>query len=330
MKWIYILLLCCFGQAFGLQNQQLPPKYHVFSELLIWQYHAEGDDNWGQIVPIIGETTNQQLILLNTPFKYTPGFRIGADTLNNEELDIRFYYTWYKTQANNQASGRFLHSAFNSTFYINNTNGSQLLGAIYTHGASQWSLQYHTVDVEMGHSFQFERLITHPYAGLKAGMINQSILTTWHDPHHQTQYFPLTSFSSVQETVTNNFGGIGPALGVDIKFILDQHTNRIFDVYGNLAGALLWGNWKLTDQATTNLPQTVTTMNDSVNSASPVMTSKLGVELQLPFKQANLSTRIGYEGQVWFNQLRFYSYNMGRLNDLISFQGGTFEINLAF
>lgn len=330
MKWIFIFLLGYLSQAFGFQHQQTNAKHHVFSELLVWQFHAESDESWGQMVPVIGQTQNQDLYLLNIPFKYVPGFRVGATYLNDEAMDIKFHYTWYQTQGKNQASGRFLHSAFNDTFYVNNTDGSQVLGAIYTNGSAQWNLQYHSLDIELGHQFQYESLITHPYAGLKAGIINQSIISNWYNPYHQSQYTPLTSFSSIQEIIHNNFWGMGPSFGVDIQIILDQHANRTVDLYGNLAGALLWGNWKLTDEATTNLAQQITTLNDSVNSGTPMLTSKLGVELQLPFKQGNLSTRLGYEGQVWFNQLRYYSYNMGRLNNQISFQGGTLEFNLAF
>ena len=40
--------------------------------------------------------------------------------------------------------------------------------------------------------------------------------------------------------------------------------------------------------------------------------------------------RLGYEAQYWLNQMQFYAYNMGRLNNVTSLQGGFVEWCISF
>ncbi len=56
----------------------------------------------------------------------------------------------------------------------------------------------------------------------------------------------------------------------------------------------------------------------------------LGLEWVQYGSEITTSLRLGYEAQIWLNQMQFYSYNMGRLNNLMSLHGGVFELSLNF
>jgi hypothetical protein len=48
------------------------------------------------------------------------------------------------------------------------------------------------------------------------------------------------------------------------------------------------------------------------------------------FPKADVKVRLGYEGQVWFDQVQFNTLNSGRLNDIMSLQGGLLSFSVNF
>jgi hypothetical protein len=107
-KGIVVSLLFLCNQTFAFQYANESAALSV--EMLIWQLREVGDENWGQILGPTG--TNQQIQFLEAPFKWDPGFRLGASYLSKEKsLDVSLYYTWYKARATNQvsvAAGEFI------------------------------------------------------------------------------------------------------------------------------------------------------------------------------------------------------------------------------
>lgn len=334
-KGFLLLLLCVTSQVFGFQYTN--NNAFVFLDLLMWQVREVSDDNWAQILGPVG--ANQQIQFLNVPFKWSPGVRIGIGYNHTETpWNIQLYYTGYKTKGINQASVNSgeIHSAFAGNFYANNAAGDGISGPYYHQAGIEWNVLFNTLDLELGRTVKMNSLLNlRPFAGLKAAVINQAINTTWQEPYKPTTLdnptpTRITTFSSATENLTNNFKGVGPSFGLDTTWHLYEPTHNQLNLIGNFSGAFLWGHWALADVYSNNTPVSITVVNDSLSTASPMAKGYLGLEWIGAVNNIHLNIRLGYEGQVWFNQLRYYTFDMGKTNDSLFLQGGALDFLFTF
>ncbi len=335
-KWIFLLSLIFSNTIFATQASNV--SSYVFAEALMWQIREPNAANWAQVVdPRRADDTTQ---FLGVPFKWRPGLRIGAGFNGPEQhWNVLLYYTGYKARGTNRANvdtGEELHSSFSSNFYANNPQGSNISGPYYHHGGIRWDVDFNTLDFELGRSFKIDNLVDlRPFAGLKAGRIDQTIHTNWTTPFQPTSLsnpnpVPITTFSSATETIRNDFKGLGPSVGLDTNWHLYASSRHAFDLVGNFSGAFLWGKWTFDDVYRNNFPQTISTVSDSLSSSAAMTRAYLGVEWSSVLNHANCALRLGYEAQVWFNQLQYYSFDMGKTNDPLYLQGVVLGFGVHF
>lgn len=333
------MLLCVTSQVFGLQYTQntINNAAFVFLDLLMWQVREVSDDNWAQILE--PASTNQQTQLLNVPFQWSPGFRLGIGYNNTENpWNVQLYYTGYKTKGLNQASVNSgeIHSAFAGNFYANNAAGDGISGPYYHQAGIQWNIVFNTIDLDLGRTVKINNLLNlRPFVGLKAAAIDQDINTTWQEPYQPTTPANptptrITTFSSATESLTNNFKGVGPSFGLNTTWHLFEPTNHQLNFIGNLSGAFLWGHWELTDIYRNNTPVSITVINDSLSTAATMAKGYLGMEWITAINNTHLNINLGYEGQAWFNQLRYYTFDMGKANNSLFLQGGVLDFLFTF
>lgn len=338
-KGFLLLLLCLSSHVFGKQNidKHVNNTPFVFVDLLMWQVREVSDDNWAQTFGPID--TKQQIQFLDVPFKWSPGFRVGIgyNTAENP-WNIQLYYSGYKTKGTNQAninSGE-IHSAFAGNFYAENPLGDGISGPYYHQAGIQWTILFNNIDLEFGRRVKVNSLLNlHPFAGLKAAVINQAINTVWREPYSPTTLgnpgpTRITTFSSATEKLTNNFKGLGPSFGLDSTWHLYESANHQLNLIGNVSGALLWGHWALADVYRNNTPVSITVINDSLSTAAPMAKGYLGLEWMGAVNNTHLNIRLGYESQAWFNQLRYYTFDMGKTNDSLFLQGGVLDFLFTF
>lgn len=302
----------------------------AFTDLLVWRVREGGSENWAQYIGPKG--TSQTINLYEAPFNWNTGFRVGLGYNSPDELwDSVLYWTSYQTKSTNTASGN-IYSSYVGNFFANNTNGVNF-GPYYRNASIQWRFFYNTVDVELGRNFKIDNVLTlHPFVGIKTAIINQNIDTNWQTPF--TTFLdipiPITSFSSATESLKNDFSGVGPSIGLNTTWPLFKGQKNSFNLIGNFSGALLWGHWSFNELYQNNTPYSATVNVSSVNGASPMARALMGLEWASQFSKVDLNVRLGYEAQVWFNQVQFYSLNMGRLNGLMSLQGGVLDFTFKF
>lgn len=336
LKQGFVLFLLLFTNlAFGFKD--IKNNISVSLDVLAWQVREVSDDNWGQILEPTG--VHQEIQFLNTPFKWSPGFRVGVGyTSNDKPWDVEFYYTGYKTQGLSHAdvNAGEIHSAFSGNFYAENTTGDGISGPYYHHAGIKWDILFNTLDLELHRSLEINRILTlRPFAGLKGAVINQDIKTYWQDPYEPTttsspNITPITTFSSATENIRNHFKGMGPSFGLDTTWNLSNTPKQIFNLIGNFSGAILWGQWRLADAYQNNTPIIITTINDSLSTAASMARGYLGVEWEHVFDNAHWKARLGYEAQVWFSQLRYYSFDMGKTNDALYLHGVVLDFCIHF
>lgn len=334
-KGFLVLLLCLASQAFSFQNTHSTTS--VFLDFLMWQTREVSDDNWAQIIS--PAAAHQQIQFLNVPFQFDPGVRVGIRYNHPENpWNTQFYYTGYKTTGRNhaQVNSEEIHSTFAGNFYANNLAGNGISGPYYHQAGIQWNIVLNALDLEIGRTSTInERLSLRPFTGLKAAMIHQKINTRWYSPYEPTTLLnptptPITTFSSAREDMTNDFNGIGPSAGLDSTWNLYKTNRNTVSLIGNFSGAFLWGHWRLGDQYRNNTPVSITVLNDSLSTAAPMTKAYLGLEWVNASAPGQFNVRLGYEGQFWFNQLRYYTFSIGKTNDALFMQGGILEFLFTF
>lgn len=316
--WIFLLVLATKAYAVTPHNQST----FGFIDLLYWQVRESGADNWGQLATEHGSTT--QYTVLDAPFDWNTGIRIGlGHEFNQGSYDVSLEYTHYQTNASNQASGTVI-SSFDGNYFANNTDGAAL-DIPYSSANIRYQFFFDTLDLKLGQHYQLDSvLIFHPFLGLKVATINQKIYSNWYNP------IPATDFTTATENLKNNFTGIGPSIGIDSNWLLYGGTRQSFYLVGNLNAGLLYGHTTLSDIYANNKPVTITVHNDSINGASPMLGGLLGLEWNSQLAKSDISIRLGYEAQIWFNQVQFYSLNMGKIIRPVSLQGGNLEFRINF
>lgn len=304
----------------------------VFAEMLEWQVREGGADMVGELISPIG-TANPSVKLLDAPFNWNAGFRIGGGYKSISNWDSVVYYTSYNTKATNQISAPGqLYSPYIGNFFQNNVIGNAN-GPFYDAANFLWKINYNTLDFEIGHTFNIDRiLILRPFLGLKGAIINQSINTTWQGPNKLISNVPvpLSTFSSATESLSNNFYGIGPSFGLNTTWPIYNCMQHTLQLIGNFSTALMWGKWRYKDDYQTNGSESVMVTGDALKGAAPMVRVVIGLEWLASFSKIDTSASLSYEGQAWFDQIQFNTLSSGRLNDLMSLQGLVLNLGVNF
>lgn len=331
-KGILIFLLAMVEITPLHASQLTQPSTFVFAQFLEWQVREGGADLVGELISPVG-TANPSVTLLDAPFNWHAGFRIGGGYRSANAWDSIVYYTMYNTQASNQLSAPGqLYSPYIGNFFQNNTIGNGN-GPFYDAMNFLWKIYYYTLDVELGRTFKIDKILTlRPFLGLKGAIINQSINTRWQGPNTLVSNVPvpITSFSSATENLSNDFYGIGPSFGLNTTWPIHTFTSGTLSLIGNFSVALMWGKWRYKDNYQTNTAASVTVTGKDIDGAAPMTRGVVGLEWLASFAKTNVIASLSYEGQAWFDQMQFNSLSSGRLNDLMSLQGGVFELRVYF
>lgn len=328
-KWIFLSSLVFAAPIFA--NHLSNGPSFAFAEALVWQISEANAANWAQILH--PNSPNESIQFLGVPFKWSPALRIGAG-FNGETKpwDLVLYYTGYQTQGSHLASTGTgeIHSAFSSNFYANNPLGNGISGPYYHHAEIQWDLEYNTLDLELGRHIEIDDLVDlRPFLGLKAGMIDQNMDSTWLYPYPANGALNPT-FTSAKEKITNHFKGLGPSIGLDSAWHLYATPAHALQLIGSFSAAFLSSSWRFGDSYYNDAPQNISTLNDNLSSLATMAKAYLGLEWSGLCRRADWSLRLGFEEQVWFNQLQYYSFDMGKTNDALYLQGAVLGFGVHF
>lgn len=325
MKKSIFIILCALTSQVVAQESKIDPTY-VFSELLVWRVREGGADNWAQ--NLTPKSKTQENTIIDAPFNGNAGFRVGVG-YNFSHYDTVLSYTQYHTKATNQASGS-IYSAFLGNFYATNVNGSTF-EPYYDSGNIDWNFSFNVIDIELGKTWIIDKLLTvRPFLGLKTAFIDQTIHSYWQGPHNSSTYAPISTYTHATEVLENNFWGIGPSIGIDTLWPIYHTPQYVFSIFGDFSGAIYWAHWSFKDRYTNNTPVSININSADISGAATMAQAFIGIEFKNYLPKAILGIKLGYETQVWFDQLQFYSLNMGRMNNLMSLQGGVLDFSLNF
>jgi len=305
-------------------------SFDVFADVLVWSAQESGSENWAEVITASGATTDCDI--QDVRFGWNAGFRAGLGYgMGHDQWDTQLYYTWFRTLGNDHVSSTpgSVFSAFLGNFYIDNPTGAGISGVAYREASMKWMIQFNMFDWELARNFRVSRALSlRPFIGLKGGWINQSIHTKWHNPNRTGAEF----FNTGKENLKNNFWGIGPSFGLNTKWDLFVRKNHSLSLFGDLSAAIMWGHWTLGDVYKNDIQQEVLVKLSHIKSAASMLRTFMGFGWDANFSRdrSHFSARLGYEMQIWLDQLQFYSFDAGRLDNALTLQGGTLEFRFDF
>ncbi len=317
---------------------RVSPNRYVFADALFWTLREGSADNWAQVITPKGllGTYAGTVTLVDAPFDWNTGVRVGMGRkYADERLEGTVSYTNFSTRATNRAAGE-VYSAFLGNFFVDNPDGDSF-GPHYRSADIDWDVAFHAIDLEVGRSFRVApNLVVRPFIGLKAAIIRQSIHSRWRQPIDTLEHIYL--FESATEDLKQDFWGIGPSVGVTLEMPLYTRPRYTLKLFGTPSGSLMYGHWTFSDVYANDGPTSITIPTPSsiairtspISGAATMISGAMGVEWTQFFARATTTVRLGYEAQVWLNQMQFYSYNMGRLNNLMSLHGGVLELRINY
>ena len=286
----------------------------VLADILVWHVSQETESTWASVASAAGNHTTK-IYAPNVQFNWNVGFRGGCLYESDQAFwDTSFTYTYFqaKTTSSIKTGLQVVFPEFFSGF----SSGNFFFG-----GNLKWRLQMNMLDYDFGRKFKLSEDITiRPAVGIKGGSIYQTINTVWN-----------AVIYNATEQVKNNFVGIGPSLKVDS----DWHLFKNLSLFGNFATALMWGNWQISDVysrpsiAGLMTATNITTKMQNTKLGTAMFSYCLGLALDSHSKPG-IKVQIGYEMQLWVNQLRIPTFQILPVHGDLSLQGGTCRIIINF
>lgn len=324
-KWIFLALLLSLtlyaenDPLRGLPNvSNRAGSGPVFSaDFLYWYPSEEVSDIWASVINVGLDTSSWGAPGFN--FKWDYGFRVGVGyDFVHDEWDSALYWTWFRMDTN-----RTIPSAPNTTI------SPEFDAAFLTGNSAQslkgnWSLLFNMFDWELGRSYWVsESLSLRPFVGVKGASIRQSI---------HAHYFNLTiqnvlTNQSGKEHLKNHFWGVGPSAGIYTKWSLRSWKSNFFHFFGDFSTATMWGNWTCSDMYKNTASQTysIVTKNSSLGALMFRGFAGIGWDTDFRSCKSHFSAKLGFETQIWFNQLRISTLQVQRLHGDLTLQGLTFN-----
>lgn len=245
--------------------------------------------------------------LLNQKFDYTSGVRATLGyTLPCMCYDVALAWTYIRPDTRVSFSSPNPHNFIAISFLDQTNSDVSHAGSITSH----WNLNFNMLDLELARQITFGRWFTmRPYIGLKGGWIYQSQRMVVDDI--ELGQSPVIELVEGKVDRINNFKGIGPRVGVDLRYALASE----FGIFGTISGALVYGKFdiKTTSFLTDTLngdgdpgngPQ-LTTLGKPEYDMSPTVQILLGADWAQSFNQFYwFRIGVAYEVQYWWDQMK--------------------------
>ncbi|HKZ00429.1 MAG TPA: Lpg1974 family pore-forming outer membrane protein [Rhabdochlamydiaceae bacterium] len=246
-------------------------------------------------------------------FEFTPGFRVAVGyTVPKRIWDLSLAWTRLHTSHSHHTEvpegpgvrgrGGFIFPTREYEFSQTNETPETASG--------HWDIDFDSLTLEMGRAFGVNRYFAfRPHVGFIGAWIDQDITFKYNDLHNQSGV--ISSDLSVKWE--NDFTGWGLRGGIDNRFLF----GRGWSVYGNIAAAILWGDFDLHAKSQKFYPPSAGRAADfaSLKDGFRDIVGQLQLALGLRYDVYCYKNRIhfgfhaGWEFQEWFeqNQLRAWS-----------------------
>ncbi|MEI8300793.1 MAG: Lpg1974 family pore-forming outer membrane protein [Chlamydiota bacterium] len=321
-----ILLLITYPKLYAASNDlnglpnisyQTENGWAISADFLFWFPSEELSTIWASVISVGSNTSSWAVPGFN--FKWDYGFRIGAGyDFKYDQWDTALYWTWFRTETSHTISSApdaIINPEFDAAFLTKN-NAQSLKG--------DWSLLFNMIDWELGRNYWVSKgLSLRPFLGIKGGWIHQSIHANY---YNLTIGNTLTSHVG-KEHLKNNFWGIGPSGGINTKWKVRNFKSHFLHLFGDFSFATMWGSWTCADVYKSTVPQTFSIKTKNSTLGALMFRGFLGIgwDVDLNTSKSHFAAKLGFETQLWLDQLRIATLQVQRLHGDLTLQGLTFN-----
>lgn len=297
-------------------------SWALSADVLFWLASEEVASIWADVITVGDNTSSWSAEGFD--FNWDYGLRVGAGHgLIHDQWDTMLYWTYFRTSAKHTIPfepDRLIIPEFFAALLSKNT-------PLSLH--AKWSLLFNIFDWELGRSYWVSQHVSlRPFLGIKGGWIHQSI----HGKYQNLIIDKVHTHNSAQEHLKNNFWGVGPLGGLNSKWRARQWGPHSLDFFGDFSMATLWGNWQCSDVYKNTASQKSSVNMKNATLGALMFRGFMGISWDVIFygRKASFNARLGYEMQIWLNQLRLATFQLQRLHDDLTLQGITFNCRFDF
>ncbi len=189
--------------------------------------------------------------------------------------------------------------------------------------SSHWHLEYDTVDLALKRDFQFSKWVCiAPHVGLRSAWIYQN----------QNFTFNRNTVNEAEMKTKNHFWGLGIRAGFDSQWGL----GRGWSIFGNVAGALLYGNYKATSTISNGTYVDATDGgwegSNGFHASRACADYSLGLRWNHMFSdnRYGLTLQVGYEQHLYFNMFESTIPGANAHNGDLTLNGWTGAVRFDF
>lgn len=251
---------------------------------------------------------------------WDPGFRIGIGYNSQcDGWDVSLYWTYYHNKETDKVSSGLTSLATGTTDiiflpqeeqsllinpWVNASFGPYFDGAItFDEVSARWSLNYNQIDLELGKKYWVSQCFNvRPFTSLRAAWTRTRFLTN-------SSRNNVNLFFNFQDEFKNRNWGIGFSAGIEPAWYIWGN----FAIFAKLDAALLWGEFKGTNNEDYSYERLITTdiVNWTFTNSSVARFYKmmpiLDVGIGLRWEERWWKNRIrssfdfGWENHIWFD-----------------------------
>ncbi|MEI6242971.1 MAG: Lpg1974 family pore-forming outer membrane protein [Chlamydiota bacterium] len=312
----------------GLPNPSTRTQYSSSSwfasaDFLAWFPSEEVTSIWADVINEGDNTSTWGYPGFDLKWGY--GFRVGLGyNLIYDQWDTSLSWTSFHSNT------RHTLSAKPSTVIQPEFFAAWLSGNWSESISAKWGIFFNMLDWELGRSYWISKDFSlRPFLGIKGGWIHQSIHVQY---HRLILDYTIHTNNSGKEHVKNNFAGIGPEAGFNSKWRVFNFGSHFLNLFGDFSLAGLCGSWTVGDSYNNTLNKTcsVNTKKNTLGAFTFRGFLGLGWDVDINSGRSHFAAQLGYEMQLWLNQLRIATFQLQRLHGDLTLQGITLDCRFDF
>lgn len=292
--------------------------FHLFltGEFLWWKAEEDGLTYTYKTDNPTGLSSTNNIRLEEMDFDWDYGYRVGGGfNIPHDQWDIYFCWTHLdtssRTHKNGDGDGLFPYWAF-----PNGVAG----GSFFEKAKAKWHLFLTMGDLELGRDFYVGKYLSvRPFLGARTAWIDQefkiSYLNAPFIPGNTLNDFP---------NMKCNYWGLGPRAGIDMQWWI----TRCFNIYGNAAISILYGEFKVDQKEEAeivglDMEFEPLQFHDSYHMARPITDLGIGFGWDSRFvdDRLHVGLRVGWEQHIFFDQNQFIRFVSSSTNSLLTNRG---------
>ncbi len=282
-------------------NPQVVHGYNLFlfGDALYWTAREDGLSFAYSTNNPAGVATNNRIKLKDPRFEWDWGFRIGLGyIIPRDDWDLSIQWTHITPTADKHVHAKQGSGLATIWAFPQGPAGASFA----TESSARWRTYVNVLDIELGKEYFVSHYFSvRPYIDVR---------TVFLDQHYKVKYLNVVQIGgpAINDFIhmSNDFWGVGPAVGVDMEWGLPWG----FNVYGGGTLSLVYGSFDIHIREKTSNGQAPLRSRQSFHNARAITDLSLGLGWDHMFfhDQFHFGIKAGWEQHLYFSQNQLFRF----------------------